>query len=425
MLRHALAAAMIAMAAALRTAPTMIMGNAPALPVLWAPPVSRPTRRTLRSRATEFCARGWLREQVARGRLSYEDPEITAAAPEKCGFAGAVKEDGIVGVKKSCADVLRISATDVAWLGRVNRERGPKLQLTRLDAELTNLHRRVLTRGRRGSVRATLTVTGQDVDGGAWLRGLVERIAARLLREVAGEDVEGGIDFATTITKDSLTGAPRLQLDGVTKGALGFSASFLLRAEDGALVTASPEVELKGRPTLQMRRAFGGIQVPAAILEDLGKLYLSTVAVDASAKDGAAFAVVDVDVSDGGELTIKVVSSDATRAAMQRIARRNAVKADESNEWRVNFKSMLDGARKHPLRRTFVVGEGLPFILNPRASSPPATAYATFTLLSWVLAVAAVPDAICRKIIGYAKRIRLGFVRPKRRSRLSRNYWPA
>ena len=61
--------------------PAMQFGNAPALPVIWERPVSRPTRRTLRSRVTEFCARGWLREQVARGRLAYENPTIESAAP--------------------------------------------------------------------------------------------------------------------------------------------------------------------------------------------------------------------------------------------------------------------------------------------------------------------------------------------------------
>ena len=410
--------------------PAAQFGNAPALPVIWAPPVSRPTRRTLRSRVTEFCARGWLREQVARGRLAYENPTIESAAPARCGFAGAEREqDDVVGVKKSCAEVINIKANDVQWLGYQRDERGAKLRLRSLDAELTNLHRRVLTRGRRGSVRATLTLRGDDVDSSIWLRNLVDRIATRLLREVVGEEADAGIDFETTITKDRLTGAPRLRLDGATKSNVGFSASFLLRAEDGALTLRSPEVELSGRPTFQMRR--GGVVVPAAILEDLGKLYLSTVAVDASARSGAAFAVVDAKVSpdDDGAVVVSVVSSDATRAAMQRIARRNAVVLDteqKPSEWRVNFKSMLDGARKHPLRRTFVVGEGLPWILNPRASQPPVTAFATFTLLSWAFALAAVPDTIVRSFVGFARRVRLAFVRPRRsRARLSRGYYPA
>ena len=412
--------------------PAAQFGNAPALPVIWAPPVSRPTRRTLRSRVTEFCARGWLREQVARGRLAYENPTIESAAPARCGFAGAEREqDDVVGVKKSCAEVINIKANDVQWLGYQRDERGAKLRLRSLDAELTNLHRRVLTRGRRGSVRATLTLRGDDVDASIWLRNLVDRIATKLLREVVGEEADAGIDFETTITKDRLTGAPRLRLDGATKSNVGFSASFLLRAEDGALTLRSPEVELSGRPTFQMRRAFGGVAVPAAILEDLGKLYLSTVAVDASARSGAAFAVVDAKVSpsDDGAVVVSVVSSDATRAAMQRIARRNAVVLDteqKPSEWRVNFKSMLDGARKHPLRRTFVVGEGLPWILNPRASTPPVTAFATFTLLSWAFALAAVPDTIVRSFVGFARRIRLAFVRPRRsRARLARGYYPA
>ena len=93
-----------------------------------------------------------------------------------------------------------------------------------------------------------------------------------------------------------------------------------------------------------------------------------------------------------------------------KIARRNSVVLDteqKPSEWRVNFKSMLDGARKHPLRRTFVVGEGLPWILNPRASTPPVTAFATFTLLSWAFALAAVPDTIVRSFVGFWLRKRM------------------
>ena len=64
--------------------PAMQFGNAPALPVIWERPVSRPTRRTCGA-VTEFCARGRLREQVARGRLAYENPTIESAAPARCG----------------------------------------------------------------------------------------------------------------------------------------------------------------------------------------------------------------------------------------------------------------------------------------------------------------------------------------------------
>ena len=49
------------------------------------------------------------REQVARGRLAYENPTIESAAPARCGFAGAEREqDDVVGVKKSCAEVINI-----------------------------------------------------------------------------------------------------------------------------------------------------------------------------------------------------------------------------------------------------------------------------------------------------------------------------
>ena len=53
----------------------MQFGNAPALPVIWERPVSRPTRRTLRSRVTGSAPAAG-REQVARGRLAYENPTI-------------------------------------------------------------------------------------------------------------------------------------------------------------------------------------------------------------------------------------------------------------------------------------------------------------------------------------------------------------
>lgn len=129
-------------------------------------------------------------------------------------------------MKKSCAEVINIKANDVQWLGYQRDERGAKLRLRSLEAELTNLHRRVLTRGRRGSVRATLTLRGTDVYGSIWLRNLVDRIATRLLREVVGEEADAGIDFETTITKDRLTGAPRLRLDGATKSNSGSRPPF-------------------------------------------------------------------------------------------------------------------------------------------------------------------------------------------------------
>lgn len=377
------------------------------LPVIWAPPVASPSRRTLRSRFTEFCVRGWVREQRARKRLEFASSDIESAAPARCDFAGASNEGDKEEVGSACSEVITWTGSEMKWWGY---ERGdePKLQLQRLEAQLTNLHRRVLTRGRRGSVRATLRLGGADVDGSLWIRNFLTRIVKRILSEVEGY-ADARVAFRTSVASDP-TGAPRVRLDGTTADGVGFVCSFLLAAEHGALVLRAPEVFLQGRPTFKLRRA-GSIAVPAAVLEDLGRLYLSTVAVDASAQSGAAFAVMEVRLADADSVEVEVVSSAASRAAMRRIARQHVAggpsassKQTKLPEWRLHLGQMFRGAA-HPVRHTFVVGERLPWLLNPRSAAPVAVVW-VFQTLSWAFAVAAVPDRVYRGLSTIAKRIR-------------------
>ena len=166
------------------------------------------------------------------------------------------------------------------------------------------------------------------MDGSIWLRNLVDRIATRLLREVVGEEADAGIDFETTITKDRLTGAPRLRLDGATKSNVGFSASFLLRAEKRtAREHANQSARARkwscrdGRPS---RCAVAAWSSPPPSSRITASCICPRWPSMASARSGAARkAAVDAKVSpdDDGAVVVSVVSSDATRAAMQRIAR--------------------------------------------------------------------------------------------------------
>ena len=80
---------------------------------------------------------------------------MDAVEPEEC--------DVSEGLSRRCPDVVRLTSSGVVWIGA--RPGGPKLVASRLEAELVNLHRRVLTGGRRGSLVAELTMTGADLDG--------------------------------------------------------------------------------------------------------------------------------------------------------------------------------------------------------------------------------------------------------------------
>ena len=57
------------------------------------------------------------------------------------------------GFSRRCPDVVRLGGTDLVWRGLGGRDGPSKLQASRLDTEMVNLHRRVLTMGRRGALR--------------------------------------------------------------------------------------------------------------------------------------------------------------------------------------------------------------------------------------------------------------------------------
>ena len=85
-------------------------------------------------------------------------------------------------------------------------------------------------------------------------------------------------------------------------------------------------------------------------------------------------------------------------------------------EWRLQVESLFKGAA-HPLRHTFVVGERLPWIFNPRTRAPPGVV-ATFAVLSLIFRVTAVPDNIYRGLGAMRRRVTWTLFRP----RLARKY---
>ncbi|KAH8052778.1 dTDP-glucose 4,6-dehydratase [Aureococcus anophagefferens] len=194
---------------------------------------------------------------------------VVAKAPETCDFDGAVK--GRRRRSTVCADVIHYEGRDVRWFGYA-RAPTPKLRLSELRAEITNLHTRVLTRGRRGSLRATAVISGADADASSLLHDFLRRLVARLLAECGG----AAFEFATTVVGDA-PGGPRVRMVGKTEDEVAFTVILTLAAENGALALRSPEV------------------------------YLSTVAVDASARSGAAFAVAEIGPGPGAE--VRLVSS--------------------------------------------------------------------------------------------------------------------
>ena len=139
------------------------------------PPRRRPQKPPSPRRITEQCARGWLREQRKRGSLVLDAIQrLEVVEPESC--------DVEEGLARRCPDAVRLAASGVSWIGFKRRQDGlAKLRATRLDTELVNLHRRVLTKGRRGALRAELTLSGPDLDGSAWIRTQLDRVVRRAL----------------------------------------------------------------------------------------------------------------------------------------------------------------------------------------------------------------------------------------------------
>ena len=124
-----------------------------------------PGRRTLRSRFTELCVRGWIREVRKRGRLVIGELEpVHIVEKDECEIF-------------RCPDVIRVAATDVSWM--VKGE--PFLQLKSLDWEFVNLVSRILKKGKVGSMVAKVAASGANFDASSiWKRFLLETLAPQI-----------------------------------------------------------------------------------------------------------------------------------------------------------------------------------------------------------------------------------------------------
>ena len=254
-----------------QTVAPILVAASTAVPVDPAPPKRRAwlrffadtddaPRRSARSWITEQCARGWIRDQKKRGRLALEHVErVDAVEPEEC--------DVSEGLSRRCPDVVRLTSSGVVWIGA--RPGGPKLVASRLEAELVNLHRRVLTGGRRGSLVAELTMTGADLDGSLWIRRRLDGIVRKVLVKWMGKEVcvaDDALDFTTTIDaggRARVDGTARVRraptpLERYASGDGGyresnfrFSVSFVLEADRGAILFRDPVVSLPDRPSFE------------------------------------------------------------------------------------------------------------------------------------------------------------------------------
>ncbi|KAH8075158.1 hypothetical protein JL721_1153 [Aureococcus anophagefferens] len=295
-----------------QTVAPILVAASTAVPVDPAPPKRRAwlrffadtddaPRRSARSWITEQCARGWIRDQKKRGRLALEHVErVDAVEPEEC--------DVSEGLSRRCPDVVRLTSSGVVWIGA--RPGGPKLVASRLEAELVNLHRRVLTGGRRGSLVAELTMTGADLDGSLWIRRRLDGIVRKVLVKWMGKEVcvaDDALDFTTTIDAGGRArrrhGARAPRADALERYASGdggyresnfrFAVSFVLEADRGAILFRDPVVSLPDRPSFeappqwlwasQPTYALALAHTTTPLVEGGAALFLSSVTVDPTA----------------------------------------------------------------------------------------------------------------------------------------------
>ncbi|KAK7231198.1 hypothetical protein SO694_00071151 [Aureococcus anophagefferens] len=296
-----------------QTVAPILVAASTAVPVDPAPPKRRAwlrffadtddaPRRSARSWITEQCARGWIRDQKKRGRLALEHVErVDAVEPEEC--------DVSEGLSRRCPDVVRLTSSGVVWIGA--RPGGPKLVASRLEAELVNLHRRVLTGGRRGSLVAELTMTGADLDGSLWIRRRLDGIVRKVLVKWMGKEVcvaDDALDFRTTIDaggRARVDGTARVRraptpLERYASGDGGyresnfrFAVSFVLEADRGAILFRDPVVSLPDRPSFeappqwlwasQPTYALALAHTTTPLVEGGAALFLSSVTVDPTA----------------------------------------------------------------------------------------------------------------------------------------------
>lgn len=203
-------------------------------------------RRTLRSRFVETCARGWLREAMGRGRLVIGELErVDASEASECdaNYWG-----------RRCPDLVRVTARNVAWHGKKKGDKAV-LQLAALEAEVVNLHSRVLTKGKLGSMVARVAATGEDLDSSSiWQNFLFNVVALALGAPL--------VDKALTTIKDN-----RVTVTFFENSKTCASVSFNLAAKDGKLYFKNPDLDLKGSTAYRAAPFF---------YETLGETFLSS-----------------------------------------------------------------------------------------------------------------------------------------------------
>lgn len=298
-------------------------------------------KRTFRTRFVEACFRGWLRDAQRRGWLRLGSlQEVAAIEPASCDATS-----------RRCPDVVRVSARDVRW-----GKHDDVVRFAGVEAEVVNLHRRVLSRGRHGSIKARLTLRGQDLDGSAIWRQQLGNLLERLLRTYLRDDVE---DLRlSTVVRDGTIGVA----GNFTGGTFRLVTS-LQPTRHGAVALRNVKLELPGR---------------LSVAETIGELYLSTVDLE------SPFEVTDI-VFHGDRLVATFVSGD------------HYLPAGVADEWKsVPVFPAVDPRSFFVFdlpRTTFVLGDRLPWVLNAKNAAPRLVVIA-FAALALALKISSLPDEL-------------------------------
>ncbi len=387
--------------------------------------------RTARSWITEQCFRGWLRDTTKKGCLELDTVDcLEVVEPDECDIGEGLQ-------RQRCPDVIKLSTQGFSWLGfQKLPDGGAKLKATQLETELVNMHRRVLTRGRRGSFRAQLTMTGRDLDASAWIRARLDRVVRRVLTSYMGKEIadDEQMQFRTTIERDGrvvVRGAARVvenrnimqtpffyyaRRSPPGTAPFRFAASFRLVCEGGAVLFKEPDVYLPDRPSFEAPPpwlwaanpgyAFGLAHAPTSLVEFGQSLFLSSVTVDPT----TSFAVtalepststpgaLQVSVEAGPSLAPSRLPTKAPSVTLKRRLARPALfkkKKKRPEPAPTPTPAMMASTAAVIPQTRFVVGENLPWVLNAKNAAPFAV-FSSMVFLSILFQLFALPDACFR-----------------------------
>ena len=376
--------------------------------------------RTARSWITEQCFRGWLRDTTKKGCLELDTVDcLEVVEPDECDIGEGLQ-------RQRCPDVIRFGTSGFSWLGfQKLADGGAKLKATQLETELVNMHRRVLTRGRRGSFRAQLTMTGRDLDASAWIRARLDRVVRRVLTSYMGKEIadDEQMQFRTTIERDGrvvVRGAARVvqnrnmvqtpffyyaRRSPPGTAPFRFAASFRLVCEGGAVLFKEPDVYLPDRPSFEAPPpwlwaanpgyAFGLAHAPTSLVEFGQSLFLSSVTVDPT----TSFSITSLEPSTSTPGALQVSVEAGPSLAPSRLP----TKMPSLPKRRLFKKKVAPPPTPQPTlmeasvipQTRFVVGENLPWVLNAKNAAPFAV-FSSMVFLSILFQLFALPDACFR-----------------------------